>query len=284
MSTEAQTIATLAVEAAQVRQTEIEGKPLLITRRPDGQITVVDLSPYLPRPQRIVESVVLHTPPALIAYAALFSAPTRAVAFADESKRLFQVIFDYHYTDSVKAVPAVVEPSWIGHRASMTLVQTKAWLDWAGKNGHENAMHQLGFANWIETHVQDIAEPPVGPLIDVINNFRMAKNIKFESSVRMQDGNQQLKWIEETSAGGTKNSEAKVPTELTLVLEPFEGAGVFTIKALLRWRAESGTLKFWYDLDRPELVQRAAFEKIEGELAAGLAPHIRALVRGGLAR
>lgn len=224
---------------------------------PEGS-TVEDLERFLDAPIRARATVTAKTAETFSAYVNRFkilggAAPKTAV-FADQEKFTLVGIIDYH---------GFGEPAFREHRVSYTAPRSLEWQTWKGKNGQ--TMSQTDFARFIEDNVVDIRSPAGAEVLEVSRGLQAKSSVEFASAIRLSDGSQQFTYAE-TIDGSTAKGTMKVPEEFTLGIPVFFGGQAYSVVARLRYRIKEGKLVLWYDLYRPEYIEKDAFEQIVADV------------------
>ena len=209
------------------------------------------------KPSHITRRVELHDAKSFVSYVASFN-DGNAQVFADTKGVKFVAIIDYHHADDRG-------PNWTDHIASFVPRKTTEWDVWVAKN--ERQMSQAEFAQFIEDNMPDVAEPAGNILFDVARTLEAKKNVKFESGIRLSDGETQFRYEEEIR-GSAQKGTLEIPEKFVLGLKPFEGGPAYRMEAMLRYRiGEGGELKFWYKLHRPhKILDNRAFNVLEGQI------------------
>jgi uncharacterized protein YfdQ (DUF2303 family) len=215
---------------------------------PEGA-TVEELERLMPSPARARATVTAKSAETFSAYVNRFKEPATAV-FADQEKFTLVGIIDYH---------ALGEPGWREHRVSYGAPRSLEWQTWRTNSGKR--MGQADFAQFIEDNVVDIRDPDGAAVLEVSRNLQAKKAVDFSSSLRLSDGAQQFSYSE-TVDGSTVKGTIKVPEEFTLGIPVFFGGIMYEVRARLRYRIESGKLQLWYDLYRPEHIEKDAFAEV----------------------
>lgn len=146
------------------------------------------------------------------------------------------------------------------HRAHLILQPTPAWQRWAQHDG--KLLNQVQFAEHIEASLPDIVNPPGADMLELAETFQAHTKVQFVSSTHLGSGQRQLTYREEVEAGAGSRGDIVIPKEFELGLAPYEGSGLYKVTARLRYRIGDGRLQLGYILDRPEDVQRAAFDDV----------------------
>jgi uncharacterized protein YfdQ (DUF2303 family) len=205
------------------------------------------------------------------------------MATADKPAPRFTALIDYHekgysQTDGAK---------WDLFRAVLPLRHTVAWLTWAAANG--KPMTQGDFAQFLEDNLSDIAEPDGAKLVEIARTLEATTDVSWQSHVRADNGAHRFAYLETINGSATtaKDGKIEIPQELTLALQPFEGAKVYPVKARFRYRLAGSKVTLWFDLVRLQDVLKEAFNdellKIEGEVnsADGAEDGITTLIYNG---
>lgn len=157
-------------------------------------------------------------------------------------------------------------PGWRDHRAVYKAEFTPEFAKWLGRNGHEKAMSQTDFAEWIEDNMADVQDPGAAQLLEVATTIQATTGINFSSAKRLQNGQVQLQYTETIDARAGTGGALEIPREFTLGLRIFKNGDGYRLKARLKYRLHSGGIKFHYELDRPERSVEDAFAGYVGTL------------------
>jgi len=246
--------------AGTVHTAKDDGFPFII--KPDGGAFSVEHLLLNPLNKRAVVALADHG--SFIAYVNRFK-DADSIVFADLGNRGFAAVLDYH-----KANNGAPEGARRGqHRAALSCATTLDWNAWVAQD--KKTMSQVDFARFIEDHIPNIASPDGASLLEMCLTLEAKKDVAFRSSVRLQDGQHQLRY-EETIEGktGAQSGTLAIPNAFVLGIEPFAGAGVKRLDARFRYRMNQGTLVMWFELVRAEDVLKAAFDEIVSQVKTGL--------------
>lgn len=202
-------------------------------------------------PNRKRGSVKLADLPSLLAYCADQASSSTGYIYADPDRRTITAVFNDH-----KSLSA----GWRDHRAEFAAEYTLEFKRWLENNGSGRAKTQTEFAEFIEDNLADITEPAAQQLLDVATTIQAKTDISFSSAKRLQDGQVQLGYTEAINATAGANGALSIPKEFQLGLRIFKNGGGYILKARLKYRLGNGTVKFWYELDRPERAVEDAFK------------------------
>lgn len=182
----------------------------------------------------------------------------RTYVYADPDARVIVAVFNDHRAESV--------PGWRDHRASFKAEYTAEFQNWMGNNGSAKAMDQMKFAEFIEDNLADITEPGSQILLDVATTISAKTEINFGSARRLDNGQVQLQYTEAINATAGAGGALQIPREFHLGLRIFKNGGGYRLRARLKYRLSAGSVKFWYELDRPERAVEDAFAGYVGEV------------------
>lgn len=169
--------------------------------------------------------------------------------YADPDTRKITAVFnDQRSTES---------PGWRDHRAEFKAEYTTEFAKWLGKN--HNQFTQNEFAEFIEDNMADITEPAATAMLEMATTIQAKTDINFSSAKRLQNGQVQLAYTESIDARAGANGAMEIPKEFALGLRIFKSGDGYKLKARLKYRLNSGNIKFWYELDRPERAVEDAF-------------------------
>lgn len=229
--------------------------------RPAG--AVLDLvkpdEALLDRPRRLKGTVGVEDVESFAAYVGEFYDAERTTAWVDLTR--FQVT-------AVLNDATADESAWRDHRAVLELVKTDEWKRWRGKDGV--LMGQEDFARHIELGELDIVSPDAAELLEIAQTFYASTKAEFRSGTRLQNGEVQLTWVEETNATAGRNGDLNIPSKFELRIAPFHGEEPCALSALLRYRIRDGKLSIGYELVRPDDVERDAMRLIAEQLKANI--------------
>lgn len=150
-----------------------------------------------------------------------------------------------------------VVPGWRDHRAEFKAEYTSEFENWLRNN--RQPKEQGAFAEFIEDNFADLAGDDAQTLLDVATTIQAKTNINFGSAKRLQNGQVQLTYTEDIDARAGAAGALEIPKEFTLGLRIFKNGDGYKLRARLKYRLASGSVKFWYELDRPERSVEDAF-------------------------
>jgi len=148
---------------------------------------------------------------------------------------------------------------WRDHQAKFQAKFTPEFTRWLENNGHQRAKTQTDFAEFIEDNLADITEPAAQQLLEIATTIQAKTDINFSSAKRLHDGQVQLGYTETINASAGVNGALQIPKEFALGLRIFKNGEGYKLRARLKYRLNSGQVKFWYELDRPERAVEDAF-------------------------
>lgn len=158
------------------------------------------------------------------------------------------------------------QAGWGDHRAVLKLRSTQDWIDWVG--GDRKWLKQDDFAEFVEAHLPNFLEPDGATVLELAQEFRARKSVRFDSSSRVKSGETRITWHEEIEAKAGKGS-IDIPDTIAIALQPYERGEVVGLTARLRYRINEGTLALGWVLDRPDDVLRAVFDNVVEEVSTG---------------
>lgn len=147
---------------------------------------------------------------------------------------------------------------WQKHQAVYRPATTPEFNDWNRNNC--KAFSQIEFGEFVESHIADIAEPTGTTLLNVALTLQAKTDVNFSSGKRLDNGQAQLVYQENITATAGVNGDIQIPTSFKLGLRIFKNATGYNIPARLKYRLTSGTVRFIYELDRPEVYIEDAFK------------------------
>ena len=188
--------------------------------------------------------------PSLLTYCADQNMAEAAYIYADLEDRTITAVFnDHKFADF---------GGWRDHRATFAAVYTPEFAKWLAND--KRSMTQTEFAEFIEDNIVDLQGEESTNLLTVASTIQATTGINFSSAKRLQDGQTQLVYNELIDAKAGENGQMKIPKVVTLGLRIFKNGSGYAITARLKYRIHSGTVKFWYELERADRVVADAFE------------------------
>ena len=274
MSTDEKTDAEVyredAVALAQPHYVESGGAFALI---PEGY-KLEDIEQYLPVPARARGFIFAETPDAFVSYYNRFCDEAASLAFASSGRFHVKGILDWHRPDddTVSGTPGFGQ-----HCVIYDAPRSAEWQTWTGLNGE--MMNQTAFAQFIEENVKDIREPDGADVLEVSRELEVTKKVNFTSATRLSDGQRTFGYSEDVE-GSARRGQMKIPTEFKLGIPVFVDGALYEVTARLRYRIDSGQLRLWFDLLRPDEVARDAFATIVDEISEGVRTDVLMAVPG----
>lgn len=176
------------------------------------------------------------------------AAHDKGYIYADPDKRSITAVFNDQQG---------VQAGWRDHRAEFKAEYTPEFENWMRNN--KQPKDQTVFAEFLEDNIADIAEPSGTQLLEIASTLQAKTGINFSSAKRLDNGQNQLQYVETIDAKAGANGALTIPKEFTLGLRIFKNGGGYKITARLKYRLNAGGVKFWYELDRPERSVEDAF-------------------------
>lgn len=221
-------------------------------------------------PRRIIRTPAIHDAASFISYLA-----ANTTGQAED----MPVGIDYAHGEGKLEVWADVEErsivahldgghGWRGHNINFALRTPRDWEEWIRIDGALSP--QTVFAEFIEDHLSSIGAPDGGLLLDVCQTLTAKTKVDFRSSSLLANGQRQFEFAETIEAKAGQKGNLAVPTELTLVLHPFQGAEPVAVTARFRYRIDEGRLFLGVRLAEPETVLEKAFDALIAQLQKSL--------------
>ncbi len=206
---------------------------------------------------------------------------------ANEQGGGFVALLDYHRPNEEVAAPdektpparISFAPSWTESTASQTLEPTPEWKRWLAISDKE--LSQATFAEFLEDNSPDVIVPQgeagkgfptQQELMSVASTLTMKTDVQFASSVKLQNGQVQVGYVENISGGHGKDGAFTIPERFALGLAPFRGTSKYLVTARLRYKAASGKAIFRVQIERPHKIVESAFNDVRAviEQSTGL--------------
>lgn len=184
----------------------------------------------------------------------------QTIIVVDVLQSKFLAVFDHHASDA---------PGWAGFKASYDCPLSPQWKMWIANNGKEKAKEQEDFAFFIEQNMLDIVDPVGARMLEIVTTLKSAKNVSFDSAIRLQDGQVQIKYHEEGKTTAGASGQFAIPEQIKLGLPVYVGAPAYEVKANFRYRINGTKLWMWYDLVTPERILEDSLNKVIAEVEKG---------------
>lgn len=268
MANDAEVVRDLATEnatRAPIRVAEHEDAPVLaVALPPEWTLEQVDTEQWAERPRRPRGSVHVHNSDGFIRSvrrrAAGGNGDLDVVLYAnEETKQLVAVLND----DTASAGEMVAD--WRDYRIELQNRPRPEWTHWKKLDGQY--VDQERFAEHIEEGLAELVSPPAADALEIAQTFQATVGTRFASGTRLPTGVRQFVFEESIDA---RAGELQIPERLVLNVAPFFGAPKYEVTARFRFRLRSGELTLGYLLDRPDDVERAAFNDIVDAVSAEL--------------
>lgn len=157
---------------------------------------------------------------------------------------------------------AQAEPSWREHRATYTPAKSLEWERWTAKD--RQAMTQVEFASFIEDNRKDIATveglPTGSQMFEMALTMEVNQDARFKSAIRLQSGGTQLNYIADDDAQTVERMQ--LFERFAIGIPVFWNGDAYKVEARLKYRMRDGAVKFWYELERPDLTFQAAAKEV----------------------
>lgn len=203
-----------------------------------------------PTPSRKRGTVALCDVPSLISYCKDQAQTDYSYLYADPDARTITAVFnDHRHTASA---------GWRDHRAVFKAEFTPEYQLWLGNNKQPKS--QTDFAEFLEDNLADLQGDDAALLLNVASTIQATSGINFASARRLQDGQTQLTYHEVIDAKAGADGALKIPQTFTLGLRIFKNGDAYKLTARLKYRLGGGSVKFWYELERPERAVEDAFK------------------------
>lgn len=213
----------------------------------------------LPRPARKAGTITLNDIDSFIRYCGDQKLAVEGYVYADVDAATLTAVFNDHGGDA----------GWRDFRATYKVEKSRELATWLGAN--KKQMGQEEFAIFLEDNVADIVEPSGEQMLAMALTMQAKVDVSFSSSKRLDNGQIQLSYTETIDARAAGGS-IEIPREFSIGVRLFKNGQGYKLRARLKYRLGSGSVKFWYELDRPENATDEAFaEYVERVRDAGYA-------------
>lgn len=258
----AQTLANLLPEATVLERTE----SVIHFAVPAGyRLEHHDTEPLQDSPNRAKGTATFSSAESFLAYIKRHATPATVAwcAFNPQTFALsFTAVLDDHRAGRA---------GWRQHVARFEPDMSAEWKAWKGSDG--KSMAQVAFAEWIESHGDDIATanglPTALQMLEMATNFVAHEEHALKSAVRLQSGGVRLTYIADPDAGTV--AQMQLFEKFGIGIPVFHGGPAWSLGARLKYRNQGGKLSFFYELIRPDRVHEAAAREAIDVVKQGLA-------------
>ena len=161
---------------------------------------------------------------------------------------------------------ALLAPSLFGVTAFLLLpMLVVAWL---GRRGPATAIAEskvkYEIAAWLEEHAHLFNVVKDGDLrgadlLELVSTLYGKNEVRFNSSIRLKDGKNQLAYDEDVGVQGQiKGSVLDLPARISAGMQLFHGGDSYLVEARLKTRIEGRKLALWYETINPVKLRRDA--------------------------
>ena len=255
-----------AMKSQRVDPVESGADPFILV---PSDYKVHDLERTLLEPTRKRGAFVVHDAETFIRMVGEQVTPGTRV-FGDHQAAVFVAVLNDHADEDGA-------PGWRDHTVTFACPTTKEWKTWQSKDGQR--MSQADFAQFIEDNSLECLTPDAATMIELARSLELRKSVNFASSIRLDNGLNELTFEERGDATAGKG-KLVVPESFSLAMQVLQNGARYQIDARLRYRMNEGKLSMWYDLLRPHKVLEAAVNDVWVQIENGLATKIYRGVAG----
>lgn len=259
-------------------------------------VSVKNITPLLDEyklaPWRKSGSTSLHTCAAFISWTNNH-ATNSTVIFADAPSLRFTSVIDYHAgSDNVETGAAFGR-----FRAVYSCPTSIEWSAWTKADG--KMMSQQEFAEFLEDRVLDIAQVALedlplrvrdaiqqlqskvaGPAEVMALSRGLAVNIKEKAEVKYDPSSGQRTVRFDETHRDSNGVAIKIPDLFVIKVPIFLEGAVYTIPVRLRYRVREGAVSWFFNIWRPEIHVKDAFDQTASMIGEAVSPSTSVLAGG----
>lgn len=164
----------------------------------------------------------------------------------------FVAVMDYH---------GKADPGWGDFKAQYTCQPTPEWQKWSRCAGE--SMPQTEFAVFLEDLAEYFRVPTGADIMELVLTLEGKKNVRIESGVRLQNGQQRINYQEDIDlkgGSGTQKGTIDIPQTIEVAIPLFDYAVAWKTSARLRYKIENARVHFAYEIINPHLIIKQAAE------------------------
>jgi len=158
------------------------------------------------------------------------------------------------------------------HTATLALRTSREWDEWTKVDG--KLYSQAEFAGFIQDHISTIGEPAGAVLVDICETLVGSTGVNWKSQSLDKNGQRQFVYEEVVDGAAGAKHDLKIPTELALVLRPFQGSDPLRVDARFRFRLSGGGVQMGVKLVEPDRILEDAFAEIVEDVQARVPVHV----------
>lgn len=158
------------------------------------------------------------------------------------------------------------------HTATLSLRISSEWDEWATIDG--KLLPQVEFAGFIQDHISTIGEPAGAVLVDICETLVGSTDVNWKSQSLDANGQRQFVYEEIVNGAAGAKHDLKIPTNLLLVLRPFQGSGPLRVEARFRFRLSGGGVQMGVKLVEPDRILEDAFAAIVEDVQDRVPVHV----------
>jgi uncharacterized protein YfdQ (DUF2303 family) len=235
-----------------IREARLPIKENQYTLVPEGSsYKVIDTEQYLPVPARKHATVSFTEADSFIDYVKRHGSLAVSTVWGKVDYKKGEVSFISILNDHGDAKDA---QDWRDHQAKFSPAFSEEWNRWFKKD--KNEFGQAAFAAFIEENLQDIrsidGSPSGTQMLEMATAFEANQDLRFKSSIRLQNGAVQLNFSENDDAATLQKMQ--VFERFTVGIPVFWSGDAYQMSARLRYRARDGKVTFWFELIRADKV------------------------------
>lgn len=259
------------LHGAQLLGVEAEGRTASVLLLPTGigaHSIKKFLDEYRQFPERRTGRAIVEDIPSFVLHVNRFKDADSVLFAVEDSKspRLLAVL-DYHRAGSESS------PRWGQHRTVYRFPVSEQWQTWAGG---PKQFSQAEFAQFLEDHILDVAEPSVAgesakafcaqlgisfagsqKLMELSRGISVRENSRVVQAVNLATGEGRIEFASEHQDEAGK--PLSVPGGFLLAIPVFESGDLYQVPVRLRYRLRSGSLTWTIEAQRTDLVFEDAF-------------------------
>ena len=241
---------------------EVNGVPVIVAPK-DYQLHQLNELAEVLAPRRIRRKVAASDIRGLVDYVNTYKLEQTHIYAGPADAPCLRANIDDHGEPHLDADEGV--PSHCTHVAHYACPATHEWKTWLASN--KKQMTQVQFAEFIQDNLRDIVLPSGADMLNMVTVFQDHSSAKMQSATNLKNGRVQIQFIEKEEVGSMA-----FPDLVKLGLPVFEGVVTdkgpvrYAVEARLRYRIkrddDKGELVLWYELDRPDLAMRQAYDDL----------------------
>jgi len=239
-----------------------DGRLVVMRLHEDEHLQVLDLEGRLPAPALPRGTAVVHDPEDFAEYVNRLADADHTTVWAQPDRGRITAVLDDHASH--------VDAGWREHTVTLELQADPDWQRWMSRDNQPS--NQIVLAEHLEDLAHTVVSPDAATMLEIATSFHAHRAVRFRSGVRVDSGDIQLSYEEETKAQAGRTGQMEIPQSFVISVSPWRGVEPVEITARLRWHIQEGQLSIRYVLMRPDVARDDLMRSLVGTVRDRVQP------------